>query len=98
LGSVVKSSVLAKTLSSPILRAWFNAILILIKASARVPIAGIKMKCGNFSGAIARSESKVALKKTEIVIKIGFTPFLAELSVPECQTLSEITMNPSNHP
>ena len=73
-------------------------MLILIKASAKVPIAGIKMKCGNFSGAIASRASRVALKKTEIVIKIGLTPFLAELSVPECHTLSEITMNPSNHP
>jgi hypothetical protein len=73
-------------------------MLIRIKASAKVPIAGIKMKCGKLAGAIARSASRVALKKTEIVIKIGLTPFLTELSVPECQVLSEIITKASNHP
>jgi hypothetical protein len=35
-------------------------MLILTKASAKVPIAGIKMKCGKLSGAIASNASSVA--------------------------------------
>ena len=73
-------------------------MLILANASAKVPIAGINMKCGNLSGAIAKSANKVALKKTEIVIRIGLIPFLVDFSELGCHALSAIIMNASSHP
>ena len=69
-----------------------------MKAKAKVPIAGNKIKCGKLSGATARSASKVALKKTDIVIRTGLTPDLLLLSVVGCQQLSAITTKANNHP
>jgi hypothetical protein len=61
-------------------------------------MAGNKIKAGKYPGLIAIKARRVALKKTESAIKIGFTDVTDSSSLPGCNVLSARSKSPSNQP